>query len=197
MKDILYMLLTSVLANNIIFVRFDGLCGFLGSSSKKAAAVYMSLSTAFVLVASSAVNWMLCRFVLEPLKVMYLETVAYLFVIACFVQSCENFSGKISKGLKKELDIYPVLILTNAAVLALSLENGSSGRSFGMSVFAAFCISLGYSLASVLFGAVCSRLDSDSMPESFRGIPAVLIAASIVSLAFFGFEGVIDGIFGM
>lgn len=197
MRDVLYMLMTSVLASNVIFVRFEGLCGFLGSSAKKATASFISMSTAFVLVGSAAINWLLRHLVLEPLNLLYLETVLYLFVIACLVQLCENFAGKLSKSLTRELGICPVLILTNSAVLSLSLDNVSRGYGFGMSVLAAFGVALGYFLATFLFGSVCSRMQSEDIPESFRGLPAILIAASIVSLAFFGFEGVIDGIFGM
>lgn len=197
MRDILYMLMTSVLASNVIFVRFEGLCSFLGSSGKRSTASFISLSTGFVLIASAAINWVLYHLVLQPLNLLYLETVLYLFVIACLVQLCENFAGKLSKSLSRDLGIYPVLILTNSAVLSLTLENVSRNLSFGMSVFSAFCVALGYFLATFLFGAVCSRLQSEEIPASFRGLPAILIAASIVSLAFFGFEGVVDGIFGM
>lgn len=195
MRDIIYILATTVLAGNIIFVRFEGLCSFFGTVSKKSCSRYMVLATGFTLILSTVICRPLVLLVLRPLRAEYLSTVLSVFVIACLVQIAVNTAARLSRNLASDLGFFPALIVTNAAVLSTAVSGVDMG--FTEAVMTAVGVALGYALASFLFAGIRERIDNPSMPESFRGTPAVLFAAAVVSLAFYGFEGVINGIFGM
>ena len=197
MRDFLYILLTTVLANNVMFVRFEGLCSFMSCSGKKSSVRFLTFSTGFVLILSSVISWMVNRYVLIPINAEYLRTVVTVFIIACVVQIVDNITSDQYPRFREEMGICLVLIATNGAVLSICLESASPDSTLISTVLSAFAAALSFGLSMFLFSGVRSKIEDSDIPECFRGLPAALIAASVVSLAFFGFEGVVTGIFSM
>jgi len=172
-----------------VLVRFLGLCPFLGVSRSLEAAAGMSLATAFVLTLSSAAAYLLQTWVLEPLDVEYLRTVAFILVIAASVQFTEIMVRRISPMLDQVLGIYIPLIATNCAVLGVALLNVQQSQGFVQSVFYGFGAAAGFALVLVLFAAIRERLEAADIPAPFRGSAIALMTAGIMSLAFAGFSG--------
>ena len=200
--NVLLFLVSCVLSNNFIFSRFLGCCPFLGVSSKVETAAGMGIAVTFVMALASLFTWMVYNWILVPLNLAYLDTISFILVIAALVQFVEMFIKKSSPSLYKALGIYLPLITTNCAVLGvtmLDIDNWDPAMSFGASYGNALLYSLGaglgFTLAMILFAGVRSRLDSDKTPKCFQGMPITLIAAAIVSVAFMGFGGVVDGLF--
>ena len=189
MSDIILILVGTVLVNNFVLVRFLGLCPFMGVSRNTEAAVGMSLATAFVLTLSSAVSYLLHEYVLVPLHLEYLRTIAFILVIAASVQFTEIMVGRLSPLLHKVLGIYIPLIATNCAVLGVALLNVQEADGFVQSVFYGFGAAGGFALVLVLFGAVRERLEAADIPLPFRGPAIALVTAGMMSLAFMGFSG--------
>ena len=189
MTELVVILISTVLVNNFVLVRFLGLCPFLGVSRSLEAAVGMSLATAFVLTLSSATAFLLDRFVLQPLDVEYLRTIAFILVIAASVQFTEIMVRRISPVLDQVLGIYIPLIATNCAVLGVALLNVQTSQGFVQSVVYGFGAAAGFAIVLVLFAAMRERLEIADIPLPFRGTAIALVTAGIMSLAFAGFSG--------
>jgi electron transport complex protein RnfA len=189
MLEIIVILVGTILVNNFVLARFLGLCPFMGVSRNLEAAAGMSLATAFVLTLSSAVAYLLHRYVLLPLSLEYLQTVAFILVIAASVQFTEFMVRRLSPLLNQVLGIFVPLIATNCAVLGVALLNVQQANNFVQSLFFGFGASAGFALVLVLFAAVRERLDAADIPAPFRGTAIALMTAGIMSLAFMGFSG--------
>ena len=189
MTEIIVILISTVLVNNFVLVRFLGLCPFLGVSGNLEAAVGMSLATAFVLTLSSATAYLLHQYVLVPLQLEYLRTLSFILVIAASVQFTEIMVRRLSPMLNQVLGIYIPLIATNCAVLGVALLNVQQAKGFVQSVFYGFGASLGFALVLILFAAIRERLEVADVPAPFRGAAIALMTAGLMSLAFMGFSG--------
>ena len=196
MKELLVIILASVFVNNYVLQKFLGICPFLGVSKKLDQATGMGIAVTFVMLVATAVTWPIQTYVLESLEIEYMQTIVFILVIAALVQFVEIVLKKYMPSLHKALGVYLPLITTNCAVLGVTINNINDEYGFAQSMASSLGCGLGFLLAMVLFSGVRSRVDnSASIPESFKGIPSTLLAASIVSMAFFGFSGVIDNLF--
>ena len=198
-KAILYIILTGVFVNNYVLQKFLGICPFLGVSKKFDQASGMGIAVTFVMLCATAVTWPINEYILmnENLNLGYLQTIVFILVIAALVQFVEIVLKKFIPALHKSLGVYLPLITTNCAVLGVALNNVSDGYGFADSMFSSLGVGLGFLLAMVLFAGVRSRIENCPSPKSIQGLPITLVAASIVSLAFFGFAGVIDNLLGV
>ena len=189
MSELFVILVGTALVNNFVLVRFLGLCPFLGVSRNLEAAAGMSLATAFVLTLSSAAAYLLQTYLLAPLDLEYLRTIAFILVIAASVQLTEIMVRRTSPALHQVLGIYIPLIATNCAVLGVALLNVQQSKGFVQSVFYGFGAAAGFALVLVMFAAIRERLDAADVPAPFRGAAIALMTAGIMSLAFMGFSG--------
>lgn len=196
MTDMLIILLSAILVNNFVLVKFLGICPFLGVSKKLDSAVGMSLAVIFVMVLATAVTYPIYMGLLRPLEIEYLQTIVFILVIAALVQLVEITLKKYVPALQKSLGVYLPLITTNCAVLGVTILNIDESYTYFQSLVNAFGAGVGFLLAMVLFSGVRQRIENNDFPVSFKGVPSILIAASIVSLSFMGFAGVIEGLFG-
>lgn len=197
MKELLIILMGAVLVNNFVLVKFLGICPFLGVSKKLDSSVGMSGAVIFVMVLATAATWPIQTFLLAPKGIGYLQTIVFILVIAALVQLVEIILKKYVPALHKSLGVFLPLITTNCAVLGVCVLNIDESYTFMQSLVNSFGAGLGFLLAMVLFSGVRQRIEYNDYPECFKGVPSVLIAASILSLSFMGFSGVIDGIFGL
>ncbi len=181
--------IASVFIENVILVKFLGICPFLGVSKKISTAVGMGAAVVFVMAASSALTWMLQAWVLDPLGLGYLQTLAFILVIAALVQFVELFIRKTSEGLYKALGVYLPLITTNCAVLGVCILNIDKQFDLLLSVLNGTFAGFGFMVAIVIFAGIRERLEMADIPPSLKGFPSSMIAASLLSLAFFGFSG--------
>ena len=202
MKEIIIIIMTSVLVNNYVLTQFLGICPFLGVSKKTNQALGMGIAVTLVMVIATLVTWPIQTLLLEKFDLAYLQTIVFILVIAALVQLVEMFLKKAIPSLHASLGIYLPLITTNCAVLAVCkkslteemlLINGAP--NFLYALIYAFASGLGFLLAMVLFSGVRERIASSKPPKAFEGTPITLIAASIVSLAFFGFNGIVENLF--
>jgi electron transport complex protein RnfA len=189
LTDIILILVATVLVNNFVLVRFLGLCPFMGVSRNTEAAFGMSLATAFVLTLSSAVSYLLHAYVLTPLELDYLRTIAFILVIAASVQFTEIVVARLSPMLNQVLGIYIPLIATNCAVLGVALLNVQQADGLVESVFFGLGAAGGFALVLVMFAAIRERLEVADIPLPFRGSAIALMTAGMMSLAFMGFSG--------
>lgn len=187
--DILLLMLGAVLVENYIFSKFLGICPFLGVSEKPDTALGMGFAVMFVMTLSSAATWLVYNLLLVPLKLEYLETIAFILIIASLVQIIEMFLRKFIPALYGALGIYLPLITTNCAVLGSALLNIQNGYDFIESLAYGFSSALGFTLAIVIFAGVRVRISFAKPPMSFRGTPIALIAAGLIAMAFSGFSG--------
>jgi electron transport complex protein RnfA len=194
-KTLIVILLSAVLVNNYVLRQFLGICPFLGVSKKLNQAVGMGIAVTFVMLLATAVTWPIQTFVLNNLGLQYMQTIVFILVIAALVQFVEIFLKKFIPALHKSLGVYLPLITTNCAVLGVTINNIKDSYNFLESMVSSLGCGLGFMLAMVLFSGVRSRIDESDIPEHFKGLPATLIAASFVSLAFFGFEGIVENLF--
>ncbi|MEW8978262.1 MAG: electron transport complex subunit RsxA [Symbiobacterium sp.] len=192
--EFLAILVGGILINNYIFSRFLGLCPFFGVSSKLETVYGMGAAVVFVMTLASAITWPLQHLLLEPLGLGYLQTVAFILVIAALVQSVEMVIQRVSPTLYAALGIYLPLLTTNCAVLGAALLNITSGYSFIASVVNGFACGIGWTLATLLFAGVRERVEGPHIPESLRGMPIAFVAAGLMALAFMGFQGLFRGI---
>ena len=190
MSKIFLLMLTAILTENFIFSKFYGICPFLGVSEKPDTALGMGMAVTFVMTISSAVTYGVYDLLLEPFKLEYLTTIAFILIIATLVQFIEMFLRKFVPTLYNALGIYLPLITTNCAVLGAALLNISEGYSFLESVVYGFSAAIGFTLAIVLFAGVRERLKYADPPKAFKGFPLVLITAGLVAMAFSGFSGI-------
>lgn len=196
MEKFLIILMTSVLVNNYVLVRFLGICPFLGVSKKLNQAVGMGVAVTFVMLMATAATYPLYTYLLLPNGMSYMRTIVFILVIAALVQLVEIILKRYIPALHKSLGIYLPLITTNCAVLGVTINNINDGFNFAESMVSSFGCGLGFLLAMVLFAGVRSRIEDADPPESFNGLPITLVSASIVALSFMGFAGLVDGIFG-
>ncbi len=195
LKNLAFILVSSVLVNNYVLNKFLGICPFLGVSKKLDQATGMGFAVIFVMLAATAATWPIYSFVLVPNELEYMQTIVFILVIAALVQFVEIVLKKYIPSLHKSLGVYLPLITTNCAVLGVALNNISDGYSFAESMVSSLGCGLGFLLAMVIFSGVRSRVEQADPPEAFKGLPITLVAASIVSLAFFGFAGVAENLF--
>lgn len=193
--------MTAILTENFILCKFLGICPFLGVSKKLNTAVGMSLAVIFVMALATAVTYPINVGILVPKKLEYLQTIVFILVIAALVQFVEIVLKKFIPSLYNALGIYLPLITTNCAVLGVVLLNIDSGYTVGMTGFVQSLVNavgggVGFLVAMVMFAGVRERLESCDIPKSLKGLPSTLIAASLVSVSFQGFAGVVNGIFG-
>jgi electron transport complex protein RnfA len=189
MTDFFLILISTVLVNNFVLVRFLGLCPFMGVSRNLEAAFGMSVATAFVLTLSSAVSYLMHQYLLLPLDLEYLRTISFILVIAACVQFTEIMVRRQSPLLHQVLGIYIPLIATNCAVLGVALLNVQQAKSFIESVVYGLGASMGFALVLVMFAAIRGRLYAADIPRPFRGSAIAFVTAGIMSLAFLGFSG--------
>lgn len=194
-KTLVIILMSSVLVNNYVLSRFLGICPFLGVSKKLNQATGMGISVIFVMLVATMVTWPIQHYVLDKVGLGYLQTVVFILVIASLVQFIEIVLKKYIPSLHKSLGVYLPLITTNCAVLGVTINNITDGYNFLESMVSSLGCGLGFLFAMVLFSGVRSKIQESEIPQSFKGLPATLIAASFVSLAFMGFAGVVDNLF--
>jgi electron transport complex protein RnfA len=195
MKELVIILMSLVLVDNFVLAKFLGICPFLGVSKKLDAAVGMSIAVIFVMLLSTAVTYPIYIHLLDPLGLDYLQTIVFILVIAALVQLVEIILKKYVPILHRSLGVYLPLITTNCAVLGVTLLNIDEGYSYVQALVNAIGAGLGFLLAMVLFSGVRRVIEHNDIPTAFKGIPSILIAASILSVSFMGFSGVVDGIF--
>ena len=187
--ELLAITLGAILANNFIFSQFLGICPFLGVSKKVDTAVGMGVAVTFVMGLASAITWLVNTFILIPFDLGYMQTVAFILVIASLVQFIEMFLQKSMPSLYTALGVYLPLITTNCAVLGVALLNIQNNYNFIESVFYGITGGLGFLLAIVLFASIRERLVFADYPKSFDGFPIALVTAGLMALAFMGFSG--------
>ncbi len=195
-KSMMIILLTGILTDNFVLSKFMGICPFLGVSKNPSGSLGMGLAVTFVMVGATAVTYPLYYAFLVPMNLTYLNTILFILIIALFVQLLEMFLKKFIPALYKSLGVYLPLITTNCAVLGVTLLNLDNKYTFGESVVNAIGGGLGFMMAMLIFSGVRGRLERCNVPKAFQGMPITLVAASIVSLSFLGFGGIVDGIFG-
>ena len=186
---LLGILLSAVLTENFILVKFYGICPFMGVSKKIDTALGMGMAVTFVMALASAACWVVDTLILQPLALGYMQTVAFILVIAAIVQVVEMFLKKSVPALYKALGVYLPLITTNCAVLGVALVNVQEGYDFLQSVINGAAGGLGFTLAIVLFASMRERVDKTDCPRAFKGFPITLISAGLLALAFMGFSG--------
>lgn len=184
------ILFSALLINNYVFIRFLGICPFLGVSKKLDTAVGMGFAATFVLVMSSVITWFVNKLLVVS-GLEFLRTVSFILVIATFVQFVEFVIKKNSPALYEALGIYLPLITTNCIILGVAILNAQAKYSLLEAIFHALGAGLGFLLALVIFAGIRERLELYELPKSFEGLPIALILASIISMAFMGFQGLI------
>ena len=189
MSEIFLLLLGTALVNNVVLVKFLGLCPFMGVSKKMDGALGMGMATTFVLTFATAASWMLEHWLLQPLGIQYLRILAFILVIAATVQFTEMAIRKTSPGLYQVLGIYLPLITTNCAVLGVALLNVQEKNGFLHSLLYGFGSALGFTLVMLLFTGLRVRLSLAQVPAAFAGAPIGFVVAGLLSLAFMGFAG--------
>ncbi len=195
MAKLIIILLSAVFINNYILSRFLGICPFLGVSKKLDSATGMSLAVIFVMLIATAVTWPIQMFLLIPNHLEYLQTIVFILVIAALVQLVEIVLKRYIPALNKSLGVYLPLITTNCAILGVTILNIDEGYTFIESMVNSLGSGLGFMLAMIMFSGVRSKLEGADIPKSFKGLPITLVAASITSLSFMGFGGVIENLF--
>lgn len=188
-KEFLALAISSILVENFVLVKFYGICPFLGVSKKTDTAIGMGMAVTFVMVLSSILTYAVQQYILIPLNVEYLQTIAFILLIASLVQFVEMVVKKILPALYKSLGIYLPLITTNCAVLSVTLINVQRGYDLFTTVCYSFFSALGFMLAIVLFAGVRERLESADIPKPLQGFPIALITAGLLAMAFLGFQG--------
>ena len=189
MEAILGIILAAILSQNFILVKFYGICPFMGVSKKIDTAAGMGMAVIFVMAIASAACWLVYEYLLVPLGLVYMQTVAFILVIASIVQFVEMALKKFVPALYKALGVFLPLITTNCAVLGVVLVNVQEGYNFLLSVLNGVAGGVGFTIAIVLFASLRERVDKSDCPASFRGYPLTLIAAGRLALAFMGFSG--------
>jgi electron transport complex protein RnfA len=197
MTEIIIIIMTMILVDNCVLSQFLGICPFLGVSKKMDSAVGMGAAVTFVMLMATAVTWPIQKFLLDANGIGYLQTVVFILVIASLVQLVEMTLKKYMPPLYNSLGVFLPLITTNCAVLGVCISNIDDGLTYIQSIFCVLGTGIGFLIAMMLFAGLRGKLEEcKQIPECFQGIPITLITASILSLSFMGFSGVIDGIFG-
>ena len=186
---------TMILVDNYVLSKFLGICPFLGVSKKLDSAVGMSLAVTFVMVMATAATWPIYMLILVPNGLAYLQTIAFILVIAILVQLLESFLKKFIPTLYAALGVYLPLITTNCAILGVTILNVDNGYSFIESIVCSAGAGIGFLVAMVLFSGVRRRVEAAEPPKCFEGLPITLVAAAMTSLSFMGFGGIVEAIF--
>ena len=194
-KGLVIILMSAVFVNNYVLPKFLGICPFLGVSKKLDQATGMSIAVIVVMLFATAVTWPIQYYLLNPNGMGYMQTIVFILVIAALVQLVEIALKKYVPSLHATLGVYLPLITTNCAVLGVTILNIDEQYDFVASMVNSLGSGLGFMLAMVLFAGVRSRIENCEAPEAFKGLPITLVAASIVSVSFFGFAGVIENLF--
>ena len=187
-------IISSMLIDNVVLSRFYGICPFLGVSRKVKSSLGMGIAVVFVIVLATVICWPLYKFVLVPAGIPFMDTVAYILIIASLVQLVGLFIKKFSPSLYKSLGIYLPLITTNCAVLGVVQGNTDQGLSFLNSLANGLGTSVGFLLIIVVFSCIRVRLESANTPKAFKGLPIALITAALMAMAFIGLQGLFSGI---
>lgn len=195
MKEMLIILFSVILVDNFVLSKFLGICPFLGVSKKLNTAMGMSAAVIFVMVMASAITYPINHYLLVPRGLEYLRTIVFILVIASVVQSVESIIKKAVPPLYDSLGVFLPLITTNCAVLGVVLLNIDDSLTFAGSVVNGLGAGLGFMLAMVLFAGVRGRLEKADVPKFLKGLPITLISASIVSVSFLGFKGIVENLF--
>lgn len=192
-RDLLVISIGAILINNFVLVQFLGICPFLGVSKKVETAAGMGIAVIFVMLCASAITWVVQKYLLEPFHIEYLQTIAFILVIAVLVQFVEMFLQKSIPSLYSSLGVYLPLITTNCAVLGVAIQNISKFRDAEMSFLKSLTYgtsaAVGFTVAIILFAGVRERLEDADIPAFLKGMPIVLITAALLSIAFLGFSG--------
>lgn len=183
------IIIGSIFINNVIFAKFLGCCPFMGVSKKVDASLGMGMAVTFVITIASAVTWLVYHFLLAPFGLGYLQTIAFILIIAALVQFVEMAIAKTSPSLYKALGVFLPLITTNCAVLGVAIINIQEGYNFIETVVNGFAVAVGFSLALVLLAGIRERIEYSAIPVPFRGIPIAFICAGLLAMAFMGFSG--------
>ncbi len=195
-KELFAILMTAILTQNFVLAKFLGICPFLGVSKKLNTAVGMSAAVIFVMALATAVCYPINKFLLVKFDLEYLQTIVFILVIAALVQLVEIILKKYIPALYSALGIYLPLITTNCAVLGVVILNVDEGYNFAQSMFNSVGAGLGFMLAMVMFAGVRQRLETADVPKFMQGLPITLVAASLTSVSFLGFTGIVENIFG-
>ncbi len=189
MNEYFLILISTILVNNFVLVKFLGLCPFMGVSKKMDTAIGMGFATTFVLTLASITSYLINTYLLVPLELEYLRTIAFIVTIAAVVGFTELVVNKTSPVLHQSLGVFLPLITTNCAVLGVALLNVSASNSFLQSAVYGFGAAVGFSFVLILFAGIRERVESANVPEIFQGVPIALITAGLMSMAFMGFVG--------
>ncbi|HEX9920568.1 MAG TPA: electron transport complex subunit RsxA [Candidatus Methylomirabilis sp.] len=189
--DLFLIFVSALLVNNILLIRFIGLCPFFGVSSRMETSIGMGFAVVFVMTLSTTISWSIDHFLLRPYNLLFLKTTFFILVIASLVQLVEMFLRKIIPALYKALGIYLPLVTTNCAILWVALYTVERGNNFNLlqSIICSLGIALGFNLAIILFSSLRERIEAAPIPKAFQGAPISFITASLMSLAFLGFVG--------
>ena len=191
MKELLVILIASSLVNNVVLSQFLGLCPFLGVSKKTETATGMGVAVIFVITLASAVAGAIYQFVLVPFDIAYLQTIVFILVIAALVQFVEMFLKKFIPGLYQSLGVYLPLITTNCAVLGVALTNVQKNYGILTGMVNGFATAVGFTISIVILAGIREKLTYNDIPESFQGMPIVLVTAGLMAIAFCGFSGLL------
>ena len=189
--QLLIILVSSSLVSNVVLSQFLGLCPFLGVSKKTNTAAGMGAAVIFVITLASAVAGVIYKYILVPFDLTYLQTIVFILVIAALVQFVEMFLKKFMKGLYQALGVYLPLITTNCAVLGVALTNVQKNYGILESVVNGFATALGFTISIVILAGIREKMEYNDIPESFKGMPIVLVTAGLMAIAFCGFSGLL------
>ena len=190
-KELLVILVASSLVNNVVLSQFLGLCPFLGVSKKTETATGMGVAVIFVITLASAVAGVIYQFILVPFDIAYLQTIVFILVIAALVQFVEMFLKKFIPGLYQSLGVYLPLITTNCAVLGVALTNVQKSYGILTGVVNGFATAVGFTISIVILAGIREKLTYNDIPESFQGMPIVLVTAGLMAIEFCGFSGLL------
>lgn len=190
-KDLLVILIASSLVNNVVLSQFLGLCPFLGVSKKTNTATGMGVAVIFVITLASAVAGAIYKYILIPLDITYLQTIVFILVIAALVQFVEMFLKKFIPSLYQSLGVYLPLITTNCAVLGVALTNVQKNYGIGTGIVNGFATAVGFTISIVILAGIREKMTYNDIPESFQGMPIVLVTAGLMAIAFCGFSGLL------
>ena len=190
-KDLLIILISSSLVSNVVLSQFLGLCPFLGVSKKTNTAAGMGTAVIFVITLASAVAGVIYKFILVPFDLTYLQTIVFILVIAALVQFVEMFLKKFMKELYQALGVYLPLITTNCAVLGVALTNVQKNYGILAGIVNGFATAVGFTISIVILAGIREKMEYNDIPESFRGMPIVLVTAGLMAIAFCGFSGLL------
>ena len=191
MKELILLIISAAIVNNVVLSQFLGLCPFLGVSKKVETAGGMGAAVIFVITIASLVTSLIYIFILATLGLTYLQTIVFILVIAALVQFVEMFLKKSMPALYESLGVYLPLITTNCAVLGVALNSVQYGYNILQSVVYGFGISVGFTIAIVILAGIREKMEYNDIPESWQGMPIVMVTAGLMSIAFFGFSGII------